>query len=105
METIFNGAVNDYTTNGLNQYTASDGTTYDYDADGNLVSVTQDGATTTYTYNSQNGDAHGQSSRSAQTTSRQLLANTAQKARRMDLRPLQHVVPPARWFPAGGSCI
>ena len=35
-ETIFNGAVNNYTTNGLNQYTASDGTTYDYDADGNL---------------------------------------------------------------------
>ena len=53
-EIIFNGAVNDYTTNGLNQYTASDGTTYDYDADGNLVSMTQNGVTTTYTYNSQN---------------------------------------------------
>jgi RHS repeat-associated protein len=53
-ETIFNGAVNNYTTNGLNQYTASDGTSYDYDSDGNLVSVTQNGVTTTYTYNSQN---------------------------------------------------
>jgi RHS repeat-associated protein len=53
-ETIFNGAVNNYATNGLNQYTASNGTTYSYDADGNLVSRTQNGATTTYTYNSQN---------------------------------------------------
>ena len=53
-ETIFNGAVNDYTTNGLNQYTASDGTTYNYDADGNLASTTQGEQTTTYSYNSQN---------------------------------------------------
>ena len=53
-ETIFNGAVNNYTTNGLNQYIASDGTTYSYDADGNLVSMTQGGQTTTYNYNSQN---------------------------------------------------
>ncbi len=53
-ETIFNGAVTDYTTNGLNQYTSADGTTYDYDADGNLVSKTSGGQTTTYSYNSQN---------------------------------------------------
>ena len=53
-ETIFNGAVNDYTTNGLNQYTSSNGTTYGYDADGNLVSMTKGSVTTTYTYNSQN---------------------------------------------------
>jgi RHS repeat-associated protein len=53
-QTIFNGAVNNYTTNGLNQYTAANGATYNYDADGNLVSMTQNGATTTYTYNSQN---------------------------------------------------
>ena len=53
-KTIFNGAVDDYTTNGLNQYTAVDGTTYDYDANGNLVSMTQSGQTTTYTYNDQN---------------------------------------------------
>jgi RHS repeat-associated protein len=52
--TIFNGAVNNYTTNGLNQYTATDGTAYSYDADGNLVSKSQNGATTTYTYNSLN---------------------------------------------------
>ncbi len=54
IQTIFNGAVSDYSTNGLNQYTSVDGTTYSYDADGNLVSMTQGGVTTEYTYNSQN---------------------------------------------------
>ena len=53
-QTIFNGAVDNYTTNGLNQYTSSNGTTYSYDADGNLVQMVQNGQTTTYTYNSQN---------------------------------------------------
>ncbi len=52
--TIFNGAVNDYTTNGLNQYTSSNGTTYSYDADGNLIAMVAGGKTTTYSYNSQN---------------------------------------------------
>jgi RHS repeat-associated protein len=53
-QTIFNGAVTNYTTNGLNQYTSANGTTYDYDADGNLISMTNGAQTTTYGYNSQN---------------------------------------------------
>ncbi|HEY1684722.1 MAG TPA: RHS repeat-associated core domain-containing protein, partial [Tepidisphaeraceae bacterium] len=44
----------DYTTNNLNQYTNSTGTTYTYDLDGNLISQTGTGGTTTYTYNALN---------------------------------------------------
>ena len=54
VKTIYNGAEDDYTTNGLNQYTAVDGTTYGYDLNGNLVSETKAGATTSYVYNDQN---------------------------------------------------
>jgi RHS repeat-associated protein len=54
ISTIFNGAVSNYTANGLNQYAAVDGTAYAYDADGNLASVTKDGVTMQYAYNSQN---------------------------------------------------
>jgi YD repeat-containing protein len=54
VQTIFNGATTDYSTNGLNQYTSANGTTYQYDADGNLLSVTTGSSTTTYDYNSQN---------------------------------------------------
>ena len=54
-QTIFNGAVTNYTTNGLNQYTSVNGTIYSYDPDGNLVSTTTStGQTTTYTYNAEN---------------------------------------------------
>ena len=53
-QTIFNGSVTNYTTNGLNQYTASDGTTYGYDPDGNLITKTKGSQTTSYAYNSQN---------------------------------------------------
>ncbi len=40
-----------YTANDLNQYTAATGSTFAYDADGNLVSSTTAAATTTYAYN------------------------------------------------------
>jgi RHS repeat-associated protein len=53
-QTIFNGAVTNYTTNGLNQYTSANGTVYSYNADGNLVSKTDGNQTWTYTYNFQN---------------------------------------------------
>ena len=41
-----NGVVTDYTTNALNQYTAVGGTTYTYDADGNVTSETNSSGTT-----------------------------------------------------------
>lgn len=53
-QTIFNGAVTNYTTNGLNQYTSANGTTYAHDADGNLISTTANGQTTSYSYNAEN---------------------------------------------------
>lgn len=46
-----NGFKTSYATNALNQYTAAGGVAYSYDKDGNLT-ATSDG--TTYTYNSQN---------------------------------------------------
>src|SRR5262249_25800022 len=52
-QTIFNGAVTNYATNGLNEYTSADGTIYAYDADGNLISAAANGQTTTYAYNAQ----------------------------------------------------
>lgn len=42
----------DYTTNDMNEYTQIGDTSYQYDADGNTISQTQNGVTTTYTYNS-----------------------------------------------------
>ena len=49
-----NGVVTFYTTNALNEYSAVGGTTYTYDADGNVVSETNSNGTTRFTYN-QNG--------------------------------------------------
>ncbi len=53
-QTIFNGAVSNYTTNNLNQYTSTNGTTYGYDADGNLISKSAGGQTWNYSYNAEN---------------------------------------------------
>ena len=49
-----NGIVTDYTTNALNQYTAVGGTTYTYDAEGNMTSETDSSGTTTFIYNDAN---------------------------------------------------
>ena len=49
-----NGVVTDYTTNALNQYTAAGGTTYTYDANGNMTSETSGSGTTTFAYNENN---------------------------------------------------
>ena len=52
-QTIINGVTTNYTSNSVNETTStSDGTTYTYDADGNLVSETNASGTTTYTYDS-----------------------------------------------------
>ena len=48
---MVNGVGTQYTTNALNQYTAVGGTTYTYDADGNVISETNSSGTTTFTYN------------------------------------------------------
>jgi len=49
------GAVTDYTTNNLNQYTQVGGTTYTFDLDGNLVREDRaDGSWTAYTYHDEN---------------------------------------------------
>ncbi|WP_294533083.1 CARDB domain-containing protein, partial [uncultured Rhodoblastus sp.] len=53
-QTIFNGEVTNYLTNGLNQYTSANGTIYSYNADGDLVSSNAGGQITSYGYNSQN---------------------------------------------------
>jgi RHS repeat-associated protein len=54
IKTILNGATTNYATNDRNEYTTVGGTTYQYDADGNLVSQTDGSGTTTFTYNSLN---------------------------------------------------
>ena len=53
-QTIINGVTTNYTSNSVNEYTSAGGTTYKYDADGNLVSQTDSSGTTTYAYDSLN---------------------------------------------------
>ena len=53
-QTIINGVTTTYTTNNMNEYTQVGGTTYSYDADGNMTSATDVTGTTTYAYNVQN---------------------------------------------------
>ncbi len=53
-QVIDDGTATAYTTNDLNQYTQVGGVTYAFDADGNLVSQTAGGVTTTYTYDVEN---------------------------------------------------
>ena len=45
------GTTTQYTANDLNEYTQVGGTTYQYDANGDLISSTDSGGTTTYSYN------------------------------------------------------
>jgi RHS repeat-associated protein len=52
-QTIINGVTTTYTTNNMNQYTQVSGTTYGYDANGDMISATDASGTTTYTYNAQ----------------------------------------------------
>jgi RHS repeat-associated protein len=54
VQTIINGTTTNYTTNERNEYTTVGGTTYRYDADGNLISETNSSGTTRFTYNSLN---------------------------------------------------
>jgi RHS repeat-associated protein len=51
IETIANGVTTAYTTNDRNEYTTVGGTTYQYDAVGNLISETDASGTTTFSYN------------------------------------------------------
>jgi RHS repeat-associated protein len=53
-QTVENGVTTAYVTNNLNQYTRVGAADYAYDADGNLVSVTNGTATSTYTYDDEN---------------------------------------------------
>ena len=54
MQTIVNGVTTNYTSNGVNEYTSVGGTTYRYDAAGNLISMTNPAGTTSYAYDSLN---------------------------------------------------
>jgi len=49
-----NGVTTSYTTNNMNQYTTVGGTTYTYDADGNLIRTQTGNDVTTYSYDPQN---------------------------------------------------
>ncbi len=51
---IINGVTTNYTSNSVNEYTTVGGTTSEYDADGNLISMTDASGTMTYSYNSLN---------------------------------------------------
>lgn len=50
VRTIVNGVAADYVVNNLNQYVQVGNERYDYDADGNLTSITTGAGTTTFTY-------------------------------------------------------
>jgi len=54
LRTVENGVTKNYTVNALNQYTQVGDTTYQFDADGNLVQETSPSGTTVYTYNFEN---------------------------------------------------
>jgi RHS repeat-associated protein len=51
---VTNGASESYQANALYQYTQIGETTYEYDADGNLISKTKGGVTTEFVYNAEN---------------------------------------------------
>ncbi|MBD1999288.1 putative Ig domain-containing protein [Leptolyngbya sp. FACHB-541] len=51
---IDDGAITNYSSNNLNQYTTVGNAIYTYDADGNLIAKTEGGQTSTYTYNAEN---------------------------------------------------
>lgn len=53
-QVIDDGTATEYTTNNLNQYTQVGGVSYAFDADGNLISQTEAGVTTTYDYDIDN---------------------------------------------------
>ena len=53
-QTIVNGTTTTYTSNSVDEYTTVGGTTYGYNANGDLVSMTNASGTTTYTYDSLN---------------------------------------------------
>jgi RHS repeat-associated protein len=50
VRTVVNGVTTDYVTNNLNQYVQVGGARYEYDADGNLVSITNSVGTFNFTY-------------------------------------------------------
>ena len=54
IRTVVNGETAEYTTNNMNQYTQVGDTTYEFDADGNLIRETSPEGTTTYTYDDEN---------------------------------------------------
>ncbi|KKK75076.1 hypothetical protein LCGC14_2877370, partial [marine sediment metagenome] len=54
ISTIVNGETAEYTTNNMNQYIQVDDTTYEFDADGNLIREISPDGTTTYTYDDEN---------------------------------------------------
>ena len=54
IRTIINGVTTDYVTNDLNEYTQIGTASLSYDLDGNLVSRTDGGGTTTYAYDALN---------------------------------------------------
>jgi RHS repeat-associated protein len=52
LQTVINGVTTDYVTNNMNQYVQVGADTYNYDPDGNLISITTAaGGTFTFTYN------------------------------------------------------
>ena len=53
-QTIVNGITTTYTSNSVDEYTTVGGTTYGYNANGDMVSMTNASGTTTYTYDSLN---------------------------------------------------
>jgi len=54
IEVIDDGVLMQYTTNEMNQYTIVGSTTYTYDSDGNMLSKTEGGTTTIYSYDIEN---------------------------------------------------
>jgi RHS repeat-associated protein len=54
VQTIVNGVTTNDTSNSVNEYTTVGGTTYGYDASGNLISETNSSGTTTFAYDSEN---------------------------------------------------
>jgi len=53
-QTIINGVTTTYTVNARNEYTQVGGTTYGYDANGNLITETNASGTTTFAFNPNN---------------------------------------------------
>ena len=106
---IENGVTTDYTTNELNQYTQVGTATYEYDTDGNLISIVDGASTTTFTYDDEGRlvavTADGSDTSYEYNALNQRIASTVDGARTEFLNDPTGMVNLVAEFNAGGTLV